>query len=488
MRAPAILLLAFLATPLLGAEDAHDFVQAVFPVALPAVKHSTVWIENPTFAVAPPKPAAQAPTIDGKLDVLQVAQGESEIGAPGAAVAFVSFSPESISVAVVCALPEAKLKQLGVEKTLAELSKHREHDHDVWMDESVELFIDAGRTKEHYFQFIVNTLNDQQDSEGWTTAWNGDWKSATHVAVSSDDPALPKALKARPECWSLIGDEIFWICEMSIPYATLGCKPPVAGDKWGLQIAHNDKLSNSCLTLSKAQRSNHEPYNFAELKFDEAAPGLCLLPCMGYIRGAGGSWAVYRTNLQPAALMLCKIDATIVNDDATETSARFQVGDQNGYIQVALPAETPRTYRLRVGLHDPDNPQKAASSMLLCHVSANPKAVQISLDQKQYYASEKIARATVAIRGKFARLAHLSFILKRGDGSAARSGSAKAPEAGNECELDIQNLPLGLYTLQCECSYNSFGSAAPTRKIGESSASFEIIPGPFDAPAEAAKP
>jgi hypothetical protein len=339
MRA-SIILLTLAATVQAAAEDA--FVSAVFPVALPAPKTNTVWVEAPAYGVGAPKNAT-APTIDGKLDdecwrnatVLQIAQGENDVGGPGSAVAFVSLSAESFCAAVVCPLPSQQTKE--------SLSKHRERDRDVWMDESVEVFIDAGRTQSNYFQFIVNTLNDQQDGEGWTTAWNSDWRSATHMAAPHDDPALPPSLCERPECRLLKDATFYWICEISIPFSTIGCKPAAAGDRWGLQIAHNDALSASGVTLSKPVRSNHEPQNFALLKIGDPPPMLSAYRAR--INDAGASNALFRTDIDFEALKRCKLEAYIVRGDVKKALSASTI---DGGISVGLPADSAGAYRMVV--------------------------------------------------------------------------------------------------------------------------------------------
>jgi hypothetical protein len=463
MRA-LISLLALAATVHAAAVD-RDFVKATFSVALPAPKPSTVWIEAPAYSVAPPKD--KAPAVDGKLDdecwknatVLQIAQRDDEIGGAGTAVAFVSFSADAFCAAVVCPLPSQQFREL--------LSKHRERDHDVWMDESVELFIDAGRTQSHYFQFIVNTLNDQQDGEGWTGSWNGDWRSATHMAVSRDDPALPALLTARPECQLLKDASSYWICEISIPFATIGCKPPAAGDKWGLQIAHNDALSGSCATLSKPVRSNHEPQNFAELKCGD--PGPLLSPIGARIDHAGSSCARFRTNRDRDTLKRCALEASVTRGDNKEPAP--VTIDEGGGISVGLPTDLVGAYRVCVELHEPGVSKKTATSNLLCHVRPKPKPYDIALDQNQYYASEKIARCTIDVGGE--KIATFDVTLKGLDKAELRRGTVKMTGAGNECELSIQDLPLGHYTV-------IFAAGAQSQ-----SAEFDIVRGPFD---EAAQP
>jgi hypothetical protein len=474
MRVSAILLASLVLIRAAAAENAPEFVEAEFPAELPAVKPSTVWVERPSFPIAPPDANVQAPRIDGKLDdpcwrtaaVVQVAQRETEIGGAGAAVAFVTFSSEAISVAIVCPLPPDKLQNPGAEKILAELSKHRERDRDVWTDESVELFVDAGQTKEHYFQFIVNTLNDQQDGEGWTGAWNGIWTSATHVALSAEDPALPADLKSRPECKLLIDAAFYWICEVSIPYTTLGCKPPVSGEKWGLQIAHNDKLSDSCVTLARTQRSNHEPQSFAELQFVENGPRVCLSPARVPAPQVGLNVGSILTNA--ANLKDFKATAHFETTNGSDSEAVVS----SDAIGLNVPLKTPGTYRLAAIVQDP-RAQTVAAVTLCYQLRAAQPPLQISLDQKQYYRSEKAARAVVAMRGlKDSDHTRLEFSLTGANDTELRRGSAETAGPGTECELSIDALPIGLYTLRCSAGTLS------------QSASFEIIEGPFDEMAQ----
>ncbi len=178
---------------------------------------------GPTVDMCPAAIAAYAgeqPTVDGKLSEAAW-QGAPELGpfvqiaggpAKGRTVARVLRAGDTLFIGFTCTTPAGA--QLHME--------HTARDSDVYLDESVEVFIDPGLTCTKYFHFVVNPANVQRDESGDTArtpgydvAWNGSWRSATSQAQEA------------------------WYVEIAIPFATLGLKAG-APAAVGLNVCRND--------------------------------------------------------------------------------------------------------------------------------------------------------------------------------------------------------------------------------------------------------
>ena len=127
-----------------------------------------------------------------------------------------------------------------------ELSASKARDRNVWQDESIEIFIDPGRTKKVYYQFIVNTLGTQQDSKGWEGNWNAEWQAKTRV------------------------EKDFWEAEVAIPFAALENPAPKDWESWGLNLNRNDKRAGEHSSWSHLLGNAHDPARFGVVTFGPA--------------------------------------------------------------------------------------------------------------------------------------------------------------------------------------------------------------------------
>lgn len=91
-------------------------------------------------------------------------------------------------------------------------------DEGVWGDDSMEIFLDPGRTEGRYFHLGVNAANVQADEviPGGGIHWDGEWQSA--VQVSNDRFTL----------------------ELALPWPTFEQSAPTAGRVWGLGLDRNE--------------------------------------------------------------------------------------------------------------------------------------------------------------------------------------------------------------------------------------------------------
>ncbi|NOY82713.1 MAG: hypothetical protein GXP31_17080 [Kiritimatiellaeota bacterium] len=217
-----------------------------------------VFVLNLVGMAAPPRTPLLCPPVargrivlDGKLDEpawrdAQQALPVADI-ASGAAVRrqpTVLVLRDATTLYVGARLPKPK----GVRpKTAA-----TKHDGPVWADDALEVFLDPGRTRSKYFQFVVNAAGVRWDSSGKDNRWNAPWRAA--VSTTPDTTA--------------------WTTEIAIPFASLG-GPPQPGAAWGFNVAWDRQTPSARVMSWAAMRGTlHQPDAFGLLRFTANAPSV----------------------------------------------------------------------------------------------------------------------------------------------------------------------------------------------------------------------
>ncbi|MHB8996558.1 MAG: carbohydrate-binding family 9-like protein [Armatimonadota bacterium] len=121
----------------------------------------------------------------------------------------------------------------------------KEHDGNVYGDESLEIFLRPGGSGS-YYQLAANILGTKYESRGTDASFNGAWETAT----SSGREA--------------------WVLEMAVPFASLGVgvKP---GDRWTFNVCRNENPCAEHSTWSGLQGAFHSPEQFGTMVLAEAA-------------------------------------------------------------------------------------------------------------------------------------------------------------------------------------------------------------------------
>lgn len=158
--------------------------------------------------------------------------------------------------------------------------QHTARDSEVFLDESVEVFIDPGVSLRKYLHFLVNANNIQRDEAGdkladppYDVSWNGGWRSAT---------------------WRGPGG---WVALFAIPFGDLGLQPGKPG-LVGLNVCRNDRAAGESTCWSPTVSGFHEPVRFgvASLPAGAVAPrvSVAVSPVAGPAArpGAPGPWEV----------------------------------------------------------------------------------------------------------------------------------------------------------------------------------------------------
>ena len=85
-----------------------------------------------------------------------------------------------------------------------------QRDGPAFYDDSVEIFLDPGKSKSFYYQLVTNLVGAQYDGSSLQgAAWNGNWKAG----VTEEN-----------HLYSL---------EVAIPFSEITKEPPSGGEEWG---------------------------------------------------------------------------------------------------------------------------------------------------------------------------------------------------------------------------------------------------------------
>jgi hypothetical protein len=134
-----------------------------------------------------------------------------------------------------------------MEPNLAGLAvKATERDGACWDDDSIEVFMRPDLERAAYRQLIVNAAGVRYDGAERDGAWNGAWSAVT----GREDDA--------------------WTVEVAVPWQTLGCEAPAAGDRMGFEIVRTRPQSDEVLQWAPTADGNHSPEMFGILQFQDA--------------------------------------------------------------------------------------------------------------------------------------------------------------------------------------------------------------------------
>ncbi len=183
-------------------------------------------------------------------------------------VAFLGYDEKALYVAFRCFSP------------LPPIARRRRRDGEVWRDDSVEVFLDPGRTLSRHFQFVGSATGSVWDSIGKDPSWDAEWEFKARTIERADEmpllvldgqPLGPSRLLRKFPPSSPLDASVFergWEAEFRIPFSSLKVRPPREGEIWGLNLARNARAGgeeHSC--LAPVARSFHETEKFWEAAF-----------------------------------------------------------------------------------------------------------------------------------------------------------------------------------------------------------------------------
>jgi hypothetical protein len=213
-----------------------------------------IWAaDEPKKADAPKVPEVkvetvkQAPKIDGTLDdevwksaatytAFKNADGkESKIKTK----MYVAQDDKALYIAVECFEDAKALKNITAEV--------KDHDGDLWTDDSIEVFVDPAGKKKDYYQIIINSKGTTYDAylvgEGGKESdvdWNPKYQSAAKVGKES------------------------WVAEFAFPWSIF-TKTPKMDTTWGFNVLRNRPGDADLLWFAPIDGSAHQPESFGKL-------------------------------------------------------------------------------------------------------------------------------------------------------------------------------------------------------------------------------
>ena len=159
----------------------------------------------------------------------------SKNAAPFSTEARVLYDDGSLYIGIKCDEPD--VKKIKTAK--------REHEGQIFSDDSVEVMLDPGFSKTNYIQLAVNASGTKFDCSRLKAgaaeddSWNGDWDAASRIGRDH------------------------WACEIRVPFHTLGAtaKTPLP---WGINVCRNKKDPAGYSSIAETGAYN-EPASFRAL-------------------------------------------------------------------------------------------------------------------------------------------------------------------------------------------------------------------------------
>jgi hypothetical protein len=120
----------------------------------------------------------------------------------------------------------------------------KDHDPNLWTDESIELFMDSQATGQNYYHIVTNISG---------------LSYATHQLGWHDK------LKYKVQPWKTANE---WGVQISFDLGTLGSDAPTTpGSRWGFHVCRNRPIAKECSMWARVGGYNHRPARFGRLQF-----------------------------------------------------------------------------------------------------------------------------------------------------------------------------------------------------------------------------
>ncbi|HUV38501.1 MAG TPA: sugar-binding protein [Planctomycetota bacterium] len=165
-----------------------------------------------------PAPEASGPVVDG--DLSDAAWKGCEITGDWTDVSIARPVKDKPTVYLTCDDRNLYVAFLNPESRMKDLvADARDHDGNVWEDDSNEIFIDPTGKKQSYYQVIVNSLGVVRDARDQDT----EWESKATAKVKKTDDA--------------------WSVEVAIPLTSLGVEGSPRGQTWAFNFCRNRQVT-----------------------------------------------------------------------------------------------------------------------------------------------------------------------------------------------------------------------------------------------------
>jgi len=225
------------------------------------------------------------------------------------------------------------------------------HDHNVWKDDCVEMFLDTNLDRTTYAHIVVNSAGVVYDAYHSPSKREATlWESQAQVA-SCVQPG-------------------YWVVEIAIPFCSLN-SAPAPGVAWGLQLARVEKTPPFALATWPPDTSGnfHRPKQFGLLSFNFASVRMTdLKPPDKYWYGTN-SMGVTLYNRAPRKMVVSPHLIVEGPDGSRTLKAEAVQLDPKEEVKVdlRLPLRREGDYRLRMELWSVDGQRLACSERLSFH-------------------------------------------------------------------------------------------------------------------------
>jgi len=414
-RAALLVLAAFVFSQAASAGELISSVRAQ-QRPWPVLSNTMTTTEMRLFAVR----TSKAPTIDGKLDEAGWTKAFS-VNTFGK-IEFRGYSQRHNSARF---LYDEKAIYIGCTGQISRwstwLAEARGRDQDVWKDEAFEIFIDPGRTKKVYYQFIVNAVGSIQEGKGWNARYNPDWK----VAVSHTDK--------------------MWTAEMAIPYAALEAAAPKAGDVWGINVCRDDKENKQISSVIPVASTFHDATAFAEIQFGDVPPA--------YLDYFSFDKIVKGNNTFRFKVLGSRVEGTTIRGRLTGMDgkpigeAREVSASTKGYTEFPFSLARSGKFRLELDLL---RAGKKVSSYKFQIMAYEERLMILIPGRTDFYQGQKSInlRFDMRIKAELLPSYRIEVLLKKGREVLRKGAVSRIPGVFISSRMDISGLPVGDYTVE----------------------------------------
>jgi len=214
----------------------------------PAMKFGQLYLNRKSAVVKKLGKEASPPVIDGSID---------DIWNSRYACTFTSFSVVGSPVGGTAPVHNTLVKLMyddkyiyimsvtDVERYEAEKDYVVQRDSSVYLNDSIELFIDPLYNFTSYYQLVYNFMGGKYDAQSpRRMSWNANWDVKTSTQSSQ------------------------WVGEARILITGLVREGIKIGDAWGLNVCRNDTISKQFSSWSPLEHKFHEPLLFGEIRFE----------------------------------------------------------------------------------------------------------------------------------------------------------------------------------------------------------------------------
>ncbi|MCX7706222.1 MAG: discoidin domain-containing protein [bacterium] len=397
--------------------------------------------ENIVRAIKTHKP----PVIDGDLEELwkNAAKIDTFVTLKGKPISkqwttvYLLYDDNALYIAFECRHPDiSKMKTTCTKR-----------DQEICLDDSVEIFIDPGRTKSDYYHFMINSNGVYYDAFGYRagSVYNAEWNAEFPLKTKIDKNA--------------------WYLEMALPYAIFDITPET-GSIWGINFCRNmpgfaDSLSQAFPTID----GFHIPEKFGvilglNVDFSKYCYTVEDLKAEGFLTADGQQVVQVKGKIHNMSgkkqenNLTINIFSTTTGKTYQEKKKIFMEPGKAMYFSIPFTGAAPDRYQVCVQIkNQTDEPLKIFWKTISSQSTVSNLILKYPSYRNAFYATmkDKVLRAILNINCDESLLKKLkySYAVIDKDEKKLLEKEKLSPmrTSGNSIAFDTKNFPYGQYTL-----------------------------------------